>query len=222
MTEVQFAALDAAVRTARGDLPYFHMKENHQVEHREVYRRIVDAIKPDAVIAGFAVSVYEKEYKGITSEKVKGRPHSYWFGGPYTFALNRLMGMCAEWVSQNFPEERYIEYVFEAGHARQGEADFFFRQINSPHQEEQRRLLRYASHTFVDGKGPLGSVLQPCDILASNFTKWSRTGEPTAELKDLLKVQTMHGHWNESSIRRAVQNQIAYNQTITRSGRKKR
>jgi hypothetical protein len=70
MTEVQFAALDAAVRTARGDLPYFHMNENHQVEHPEVYRRIVDAIKPDTVIAGFAVSVYEKEYKGITSEKV--------------------------------------------------------------------------------------------------------------------------------------------------------
>jgi hypothetical protein len=209
MTETQFIALDSAVRDARGDLPYFHMKDNHEVEHPEVYRAMVDTIKPGAVVKGFAVSVYEGEYKEITSEKVNGHRLSYWFGGPYAFALNRLMGMCGEWITEKLQGESHIAYVFEAGHPRQGEADFFFRQLNSPSQEEQRRLLRYASHTFVNGKGPLGSVLQPCDILASNLTKLSRTKQESDALKKLWKVETVHGHWDKPAIARAVRLQTS-------------
>ncbi len=92
MTEEQFIDLDERVRSARGCLRYFHMKEGHHVKYIAVYKQLVNLITPESVLCGFCVSLSEKTHKQVTSAKVSGQKLSYWMGKPYTYGLGQNNG----------------------------------------------------------------------------------------------------------------------------------
>lgn len=194
MTEDQFVALDGAVQEARGDLPYFHMKEGHHVTHPDIYKKLVGLISKQSVICGLSASLYMSEHKEMTRLKTNGQSMAYWMGTPYTYLLGVVMSVCAEWLDVHQPSNEFIAYVFENGHPNQGDADHFWGQLSKPRHSGLKNRYRYASHTFIDGKGPLGSVLQLGDILAWNMNKNDREKRPLQEVGDLLPVPILAYH----------------------------
>jgi hypothetical protein len=174
MTEEQFVTLNDAVQSARGDLPYFHMKEGHAHKYPAVYQRLVGLANPNSVICGVSCSLYMQEHEFLMRHKLHGQKLTYWMGKPYTYLLGQVMALCSQQVSQTKYRDESIAYVFENGHANEGDANAFWGQLSNPRLTANKKHYRYASHSFVDGKGPLGSVLQLCDILAWNFTKFHR------------------------------------------------
>jgi hypothetical protein len=224
MTEDQFVALDEAVQAAREDLPYFHMKEGHSTEHPAIYQRLVGLTNPNSVICGISCSLYIEEHEFLMRHKAHGQKLSYWMGKPYTYLLGQVMALCSERVSQTKYRDELIAYVFENGHANQGDANAFWGQLSHPKLVASKKHYRYASHTFVDGKGPLGSVLQLCDILAWNFTKFHRQRKPTPELDRLLETPLAWSHHGPAEIRNEILRGVENWKKITqiRSERTKR
>lgn len=204
MTEDQFVTLDHAVISARGELPYFHVKENHAVEHPEIYKSLVALINPRSVLCGFSVSLKIHEYDAITDVRFRNQTTRYWMGNYYTYALGHIMAYVSEIVSLSEHRDDLIAFVFENGHPSQGEANMFWSQLSLKKYEELKRAYRYASHTFVDGKGPLGSVLQLCDILANNVTRSWVDGKETAEFKSLVQTQTFIEHHEAEDIFKTI------------------
>lgn len=208
MTEDQFSALDEGVKRARGSLPYFHMKERHHLKYPEIYQSLVNLITPNSVLYGFSASLDVKEHEFLMSHKFNERPLRYWMGKPYTYAVGQVMGLCSEYLSSTKYKDNSIAYVFENGHPNEGDADFFWSQLATPRYAEEAAYYRYASHTFVNGKGPLGSVLQLCDILAWNINRWRRKGKQSAELQRLFKTPTLSNHHDRQVILKTIEIQI--------------
>lgn len=194
MTESQFVALDAAIQEARGDLPYFHMKEGHHLKHPEVYEKMLRLVSRESLMCGISASLYMNEHREMTGLKTNGQSLRYWMGTPYTYLLGVVMSVCAEWLNKYEPSEEFIAYVFENGHPNQGDADTFWSQLSRPENSKLKHFYRYASHTFVDGKGPLGSVLQLGDILASHFTKNGREKRSLHEIGAVFPVPILTFH----------------------------
>jgi hypothetical protein len=217
MTEEQFVALDTAVQAARGDLPYFHMKEGHARKYPDVYHHLVRLTNPNSVICGISCSLYIQEHEFLMRHKLHGQKLTYWMGKPYTYLLGQVMALCSEQVSQTKYREESIAYVFEGGHANEGDANAFWGQLSDPKRGANKRHYRYASHSFVDGKGPLGSVLQLCDILAWNFTKFHRQRKPTSELDRLLETPLAWTHHGPEEIRNEIVRQVEVWKQITQS-----
>ena len=194
MTEDQFIALDDAVRVTRGSMPYFHMREQHHTTHPDVYQNLVALIKPNSVLFSFSASIYTDEHKALTRGKLNNQPVTHWVGKPYTYALGQAMNLVSETVGASKYRDEMIAYVFENGHANEGDANDFWGKLSQPSQRRLKAYYRYASHTFVDGKGPLGSVLQMCDILAWNKTKLHRDQSSNQELDRMLDVPHSWNH----------------------------
>jgi hypothetical protein len=180
MEESGFAFLDEAVQVVRGDLPYFHMCEGHHLSHPEVYARMCKLICRDFIKVGISASLPLNEHKAITDHQLDGQSLRYWTGTTYTYLLSLTMAVCNEWLNKTEPSSGYIAYVFEGGHQNAGDASYFFNQLQKWPLKTTRNSYRYASHTFIDGKGPLGSVLQLADIFAWHMNK-EATGESSLE-----------------------------------------
>jgi hypothetical protein len=201
MTEDQFAALDEKIQKARGDLPYFHMKEGHHKKHPQVYQKIVDLITPQAVLCGISVSFFLNEFNKLMSLKTNGQSLKYWFGGSCTFATGAMMALCSGWLNQSPHRNELVAYVFENG-PFQEDANTFWAKLSLPRYKKRKESYHYASHTFVDGKGPLGSVLQVCDILAWNLNKMQREKKKSPELNRLFVTPTLYKHHGGDDIAR--------------------
>jgi len=141
--------------------------------------------------------------------KLNGLPLRYWMGKPYTYLLGQTMALCSEHISTTSYRDELIAYVFENGHPNQGDANMFWSQLSEPRYADRAKHYRYASHTFVDGKGPLGSVLQLCDILAWNMNKWRRENAKTPKLVRLFDTPTMSNHHDPPVIMRAIEMQVS-------------
>ena len=224
MTEDQSAALDEAVQVARGDLPYFHMKEGHARKYPATYQRLVRLTSPNSVICGISCSLYIQEHEFLMRHKSNGQKLTYWMGKPYTYLLGQVMALCSEQVSHTKYRDESIAYVFEKGHANEGDANTFWGQLSDPKRAGNKKHYRYASHSFVDGKGSLGSVLQLCDILAWNFTKFHRQRKTTPELDRLLETPLAWNHHGAEEIAASIKRQVGVWEEITktRSERAKR
>lgn len=208
MTEDQYIALEEAVQEIRGVLPYFHMRERHYKEHPEVYRKMISLVNPSSVIYGFCVSLHESAHRKFFSAKIRGQLLSYWMGKPYTYALGQIMAACSFIVGQSPYQDCLISYIFENGHPNQGDADLFWGQLGQPEHVHLKKYYRYASHTFVDGKGPLGSVIQLCDILAWNANRAMREGKKTPEFEHLLKTNMCLVHHGKKDFLEAANAQM--------------
>lgn len=206
------ALLTDAWATALGPLDYFHMKEGHHYKHPDVYERLLKLMTCDHLTAGFAASVVQAEYATVMDQKLKGQPMRYWFGGAYSFCVQAIAGLANKWLDENNPGERDVAYVFEAGHARQGEASMFLEKLNSdPAFSARKRQLRYFSHTFMDGKRREAGALHAADILAWNITDGRRRNsfsEAGRRLVESVPVLTIH--YPESGIRDTLQAQLEF------------
>lgn len=218
VTESQFCELDARIKAARGDLPYFHMKEGHHREHPEIYQELVSLVRPTTVICGASVSFFRREFDKLISTKAHGRPLRYWFGGEYTYALGAMMALCADYLNQSAYRTEYVAYVFES-HPKQGDANAFWNMLSQPHYDKRREDYHYASHSFVDGKGPLGSVLQICDILAWNLNKMQREKRKSPELNRLFQTPTIYRHHDPNEIAKAINLSLDRWEKVDKKGR---
>ena len=207
MTEDQFAALDDAVRIARGDLLYFHMKESHHLKYPDIYQKLVGLIRPETVICGLSVYLYLNDYKTLSaakSEYTRGQSLAYWFGGAYTYATGAMMALCSGWLDESdLYRDEQVAYIFE-NNPHQGNADTFWGLLDKPQFADRKQQNHYISHTFVDGKGPLGSVLQVCDILAWNLNKMQREKQKTPELNRLFLTPTFWFHHGPKEISKTL------------------
>ena len=205
-------SLTEAWATALGPLEYFHMSEGHYRAHPDIYHALLGLMTSDHLVVGFAASVNQTEYKRVMGQKLHGRPLRYWFGGSYSFCVTAIAYLANKWLDANNPEEQDLAYVFEAGHASQGEADTFLHMINRDRWlADQRRILRYFSHTFMDGKRKESGALQAADILAWHITTAIRDAKPREECRILSEsVQLWGVHYPESAIRENVHRQLEF------------
>jgi Protein of unknown function (DUF3800) len=211
MTESQFNALSHHWRASLGRLAYFHMKEGHHTEYPEVYRSLLDCIRPEHMTAGFHVAVNEDSYNKLSSTRLQGQSLRYWFGGPYTFCLNAYMLLIGEWLAKNRPEEETVAYFFDRGHARCGEANMFLGMVASDSRFRHTKLrYRMASHTFLDGKTEIGHVLQSADILAWHFNYYLVKGNMLPEGRKITRAVTcFYQHYlDEETISPHIRNTI--------------
>jgi hypothetical protein len=223
MTEDQFLALDEAVKSARKNLPYFHMKEGHHLKHPDIYQSLVDLVHPDSVICSLSVSVFLNEYKGLSalrSAYTQNQSLAYWFGGTYTFALGAMMALCSGVLDKFLPEceDEQVAYVFES-HPQEGDANTFWNMLHKPQYADRKQAIRYVSHTFVDGKGPLGSVLQLCDILAWNINKMQRDKRRSPELEKMFQTRSFWKHHGPTEIRDAFDQSLDRWERVDKRGR---
>lgn len=114
-----------------------------------------------------------------------------------------------QWVDRDKPDERYVAYFFDSGHAREGEANMFANMMSSdPFFEETKRRRKCGSHTFLDAKGEIGKVLQVGDILAWHLNAFHRTSKGCAELKHLLEIPTHYVDYDRKGIEEAIFRQV--------------
>ena len=197
MTESQFTALNDGWRTALDGLPYFHMREGHHITHPKIYAALLELIASEHMIAGFHTALHEPYYEQLTNPKFQGQTLRYWFGGAYSFCLSAYMRLVGDWLAENMPEEKCVAYFFDAGDARAGEADMFAKMVASNKRfETQKSAYRYASHTWLDGKGAIGRVLQSSDILAWHFSYFLTHGKMLPEGKQITRaVKVFYQHY---------------------------
>jgi len=179
------------------------MNEAHHLKHPAVYQELIGLIRPEAVICGLSVTRYLKEHKKLAearSEYTRGQPLGYWFGGAYTYATGAMMALCSGWLNKSplYCDEQ-VAYIFENS-PHQGNVNTFWGLLDRPQYADRKQQNHYISHTFVDGKGPLGSVLQMCDILAWNLNKIQREKSKTPELNSLLLTPTFYYHHGPKEI----------------------
>ena len=189
MTEQQASTLDELWQASLGELRYFHMKEAHHTKFPDVYARLLDCITTDHMLAGFHVAVNEEKYNLATNKKLHGQTLRYWFGGPYTFCMSAYMALVGDWILRNLPGTKGVDYFFDAGHSRSGEADMFFQMTASKdylQPSKERYLL--ASHSFIDSKTSEGRLLQSSDILAWHFNYLLANGEMLGEGKKITRA----------------------------------
>jgi len=203
MKEDQFGDLDEKIQKARGALPYFHMKEGHHLKHPRVYQKLVSLINPESVLCGISISFYRNEFDKLMSLKFSGQSLKYWFGTQTTYAVGSMMALCADWLNESEYRDELVSYMFE-NCPKQGDAEFFWGMLAKPQYRYRRDMYHYASHTFVDGKGPLGSVLQVCDILAWNLNNKEREKKNTRELNSLFKTPTIYRHHGVEEISKGI------------------
>lgn len=210
MREDQCLVLDKAVREARGTLPYFHMKDGHAVSYPDVYQKLLGLISKETVICGISASIFEKTHEALGSKKVSGQTLTYWTSKPYTYCLAHAMQVCGEAIDKYFPNLRdeYIAYVFEGGHPSQGDANRMFGDLDKQEFAQLKQFYRYASHAFVDGKGPLGSVLQLADIFAWQVNKADREGRPLEDVGRIFNVPIITKHHTAQEIYGTFVNQM--------------
>jgi hypothetical protein len=204
MTDKQWKSLDKKIGRALGDLPWFHMKEGHHRRHPKVYRKLLRAINPNSVLAGFSVSVNKREYDSIVSERIGKQPLKYWFGSMYAFLIQAVMSLCGEWCTKENRADEWIAYFFEAGHPSEGDANVAVELMKAKQYKQHAETARYASHAFLAKQGPLSKALIPCDILAWHLTKWRRGGNQCKELIYLLKTRTQYEDFTSDDIRKIV------------------
>ena len=128
------------------------------------------------------------------------------------------MKLCAMKLADSAHADEYVAYIFE-NHPQDGNATTFLELLEKPQYIERKLDVRYASHTFIDGKGPLGSVLQVCDILAWNINKMQREKSKTSELNRLFKTPTFWTHHGPADIAKAFHGALDYWDEYDKSGR---
>lgn len=212
MTEAQSASLDERIQEARGELSYFHMKERHHRTHPDIYQKLVNLVTPHAVLCGFSVSFFLSEFNKLTSVKKDNQSLKYWFGGPCTYAIGAIMALCAGWLNESPHRDESVAYISE-GSPLQGDPDMFWSKLSLPRYGDRKEAYHYASHAFVDGKGPHGSVMQLCDILAWNLNKMQRDGSKSPELNRLFLTPTIYKHHGPAEIAESL------NLSLDHSGR---
>lgn len=217
MTDRQFLELDAAWGETLGSLPYFHMREGHYYKHPKVYKRLLDCLMTrGAVLAGFASSVDKRQYDHRSRVKRNGQALTYWRGTAYSFAVRTYMNLVGIWLQEkDFSTPPYVAYFFETGHANRGDAERIICDIvTDPQYYQQKMGWHYASHRFLDGKSPIGKVLQAGDILAWLVNKQHATGVMPDEMKDLVRAfpqnSFAYGIWDESNINHAFDKEAAH------------
>jgi hypothetical protein len=146
------------------------MKDGHHASHPDAYRALVNLVTYDHMTAGFCASVFRSEYHDICKQKVQGQSLKYWIGGEYSFCVGAIAQLANHWLDANNPGEKDMAYVFDSGNQREREADMFLRMVASdPLLIARKRMIRYYSHSFVDGKRRDGGALQAADMLAWNL-----------------------------------------------------
>jgi hypothetical protein len=128
---------------------------------------------------GVCVSVQEEEMRQVMPRWVQGFEHPY----PVLchFAMVGL-GVLIDEVGGGY----FVDYVIEAGHAKQGSADRWMR--NAIRAPETIQAYRYESHQFVaNSEEP---CLQAADILAWEYAKYvdegALTGPPRRPMRRSL------------------------------------
>jgi hypothetical protein len=189
------------------------MKEGHHKSHPEAYAALADLITHDHITAGFCASVLRSEYRSICSCKINGQSLTYWIGGEYSFCVGAIAQLANQWLDANNPGERDMAYVFDAGNEREKEANDFLGRVGSdPLMIARKHLIRYYSHSFVDGKRKDGGPLQAADMLAWNLgyrqrpaKKWNSIG---ARIIDAVRVYSVH--YGADGLRETVAGQEAF------------
>jgi hypothetical protein len=147
---------------AHGNYPFDKLSIADRIA---VEKRLIEIIKR-RTLRGFAAIIDLEEFEQYM-------PQHELIGSAYTFCAHVIIGGIANWVDQS----KYvgdIAYVFESGHASQGEADKIMQKIfNHP---ELKSGQRYASHTFIDkAKSP---PTQAADLLSwQTYTEFRRRHE---------------------------------------------
>ena len=209
ITSGQFSRLVPAWIEGLQDLPYFHFSEGHHTSHPDVYRSLISLITPEYFTVGFSASVFEHEYKSVTSVKLKNQTLAYWFGSSYTYCLWSVINQANSWLDSTNPNERDVAYVFDAGHARQGQAGMFFDQIlTDPLRTTLKHRLRFYSNTFTDGKRREAGPLQAADMLAANLTNYHRTGKFSEFGAAIDSVDVYGCHHTPDKIKAAFEAQL--------------
>ena len=111
---------------------------------------------------GRAVSCNVNEADRILPRTIRGFNHVY----------SILCSICARsvghWVNENCSPRDSVAYIFEAGHAHQGEASEW---INEAREEDVTgEQYRYRSHAFVPKSDSV--LLQAADLLAWEYAKY--------------------------------------------------
>jgi hypothetical protein len=192
MTDEQWLAIDGEIAEALGNLTWFHMKEGNHVEHPEVYKRLLAAIRPKSVMAGFSVSLQVADYNRAFKTGQKGSSIVQKVGTPYGLLLRHLLNKCGVWLVASGRTTDWIAYCFESGHPNSGDAHRFMEQLSTAKLVLPKLKARYASHSFLPKAGPYSNALIPADILAWHLTRWNRKGPQPAELTHLLGVDTFY------------------------------
>jgi hypothetical protein len=198
------------------------MRESHHLKHPEVYKKLVDIVRPEAVICGLSVSLYLNDYRRLSAPKSKytrGQSLAYWFGGAYTYATGAMMALCSGWLNKSeIYRDEQVAYIFENS-PHQGDANTFWGMFNRSQYAGLKDQNHYVSHTFVDGKGPLGSVLQVCDVLAWNLTKMRRENKIPSELKQLFFTPTFYYHHGPRDIQNSLRGAISHWEKFDKKGK---
>ncbi len=206
MTEPQAIGLDAAIGTVLGSLPYFHMREGHAKQYPDVYENLKKLILKGRVMFAVSGSILESEHKAILSHKLNGQKLSTWMGKPYTYLMGHTMRTASTAADLlHLGKSVKIDYIFEAGHANQGDAEFFWSQLASGRFPDTAAYYRYGSHRFVNGKGCEGRILQLCDLFCWHVRKNLLAGEPLAVLGNEFRVPILTVHHEPEHILASVQ-----------------
>ncbi len=205
MTEPQAIALEAEVAYILGPLPYFHMREGHAKQYPDLYEKLKKLILKGRVMFGVSGSIKESEHKAILSQRVNGQKLSTLMGKPYTYLMGHTMRTASTATDfLRLGSSVKIEYIFEAGHANQGDADFFWSQLSSGRFPDMAAYYRYGGHRFVNGKGPDGRILQLCDLFCWHVRKNVLAGEPLKALGDEFRIPILTVHHEAEHIAASV------------------
>lgn len=166
----QARRLGKEFRDAFGKYGGFHMKDvvhkrNGFVgisdEDRNRLVREAVAIVKKRFCYGVVVSVNIEEYKKVAPRFIRG------LRSAYPFLCHMAMTAVRKKVNE-FDDKREINYVFEAGHPQQGEAELLVGQMAAT--AELRKMYQYWGHSFLPKADAI--PLQAADLLAWEVAKF--------------------------------------------------
>jgi hypothetical protein len=128
------------------------------------------------IMCGFAVSIYDREYRQLTSPQFRSSK-----GSAYTLCVQKCIELAMRWAEGNRPDpSEPIAFVFDRGHRNQNQAQIELQKIRRTSIGHRRPHDTFA---FEDDQTTV--QLQSADVLAySAWQMWRRRNSPIPGLVD--------------------------------------